>query len=554
MKYGSSNTNTFWNANGGSFAATRVGYTITPAQAWVRDGDNQTFDETINYAATDVCPNLANGNEEVTLKVKWLGNLCTITFDPNGGTFNSNASNTTKTLRYGTPTTGTFWNANGGTYDATRVGYAIEPAQAWFRTTDNKTFDETANYAGEDVCQNLASGDKTVTLKVKWVAKSIKVTFNCNSGSGTTSKTYVAGATGNKFINPCTKSGYTMLGWSASNDATSATWSPENGVTDNWISNNSPEKTIYAVWAKNYTLSYDKNGGTGGSTTATTCLHGRDCTVATNGFKKTGYTFTGWNTKADGTGTAYANGSTIQLTSNKTLYARWRINVVKIRYKINSGETIDTGTGQGFTNVNGFATKNGTNIIHTVRYGESMGDAGLADYNNSTWLNISRNHNCVAISGSQWKSGTKTYNQATVYTASQLCSTIADGDCTLDLSVNWGHVATIKYNMNGGSLNSTHGSTIGHSGQWITVSSSTEALRLYHGCTTSDDGLANYNNTTYININKPSGKNNPASGREWNTKANGTGTNYNQATVYRGSDFCNAATADCTKELYVNWR
>ena len=318
MNYGSSNTNTFWNANGGSFAATRAGYTITPAQAWVRDGDNQTFDETINYAATD----------EVTLKVKWLGNLCTITFDPNGGTFNSNASNTTKTLRYGTPTTNTFWNANGGTYNAARVGYTIEPAQAWFRTTDNKTFDETANYAGEDVCPNLASGNKSVTLKVNWVAKSVKVTFNCNHGSGTTNKTYIAGAPGNKFINPCTRNGYTMLGWSASNTATSQTWSPLNGVTDNWISNNSPEKTIYAVWAREYTVTYKGGSNTTGSTPSTKCAYGQPITTADNGFKKPHYTFKNWEGKPD------------TCTGNVELTAAWRPNVAKIEYQTNSKNAV----------------------------------------------------------------------------------------------------------------------------------------------------------------------------------------------------------------------
>ena len=41
---------------------------------------------------------------------------------------------------------------------------------------------------------------------------------------------------------------------------------------------------------------------------------------------RTKYTFMGWNTKADGTGTTYAAGSTIRLTSNLTLYAQWTEN------------------------------------------------------------------------------------------------------------------------------------------------------------------------------------------------------------------------------------
>ncbi len=425
----------------------------------------------------------------------------------------------------------------------TKVGYDFN---GWNK---NKTGGESTKVT-EDTIANT-----NLTAYAQWSPKKLKVTFDCNGGSTNQEQTFTYGVENQQFNKLCTKTGYTLLGWAGKSDATEKNWNVASNVTDNWIDNNSPTKTIYAVWDKaSYTLSYDKNQGDGGSTASTTCVHGENCTVATNGFTRTGYTFTGWNTKADGTGTNYASGATIKITSNTTLYAKWRINVVKIRYKVNSGETLDTGTGQGFTNVNGFATKGGSNVIHTVKYGESIGSAGLADYNNKSWLNISRDYNCIAMSGIEWKSTSNTYSQSTVYTASQLCSTIATGDCTLDLSVNWGKIVTIKYNMNGGSLASSHGDSIGHSGQWITVSGNTEALKLYNGCATSSGGLANYNNSTYINIKKPSGKNNPTAKKEWNTASNGSGTDYDQAKVYRGSDFCNAKTTNCTRNLYVHWK
>ena len=46
-------------------------------------------------------------------------------------------------------------------------------------------------------------------------------------------------------------------------------------------------------------------------------------TVPDNPFTRDGYKFTGWNTAADGSGTAYAAGETITPTGNITLYARW---------------------------------------------------------------------------------------------------------------------------------------------------------------------------------------------------------------------------------------
>jgi uncharacterized repeat protein (TIGR02543 family)/LPXTG-motif cell wall-anchored protein len=38
---------------------------------------------------------------------------------------------------------------------------------------------------------------------------------------------------------------------------------------------------------------------------------------------KSGYTFAGWNSRADGTGTTYAAGSSILPVANTTLYAKW---------------------------------------------------------------------------------------------------------------------------------------------------------------------------------------------------------------------------------------
>ena len=46
-------------------------------------------------------------------------------------------------------------------------------------------------------------------------------------------------------------------------------------------------------------------------------------TIATNTFTRDGYTFSGWNTAADGSGTSYADGGSITLNANVTLYAQW---------------------------------------------------------------------------------------------------------------------------------------------------------------------------------------------------------------------------------------
>ena len=73
-------------------------------------------------------------------------------------------------------------------------------------------------------------------------------------------------------------------------------------------------------------LTYDANGGEGAIDSATG-VAGESMTVAENGFTRNDYIFTGWNTQADGKGTAYKAGDSFTLTDKDTvLYAQWSKN------------------------------------------------------------------------------------------------------------------------------------------------------------------------------------------------------------------------------------
>ena len=88
------------------------------------------------------------------------------------------------------------------------------------------------------------------------------------------------------------------------------------------------------------TLKYDGNGNTGGSAPAGTVYYnkGTNATAASNTYTKTGYHFTGWNTKANGTGTSYAAGATnVAMSSNITLYAQWTPNNYTVTFDKNGG-------------------------------------------------------------------------------------------------------------------------------------------------------------------------------------------------------------------------
>ena len=76
-----------------------------------------------------------------------------------------------------------------------------------------------------------------------------------------------------------------------------------------------------------YTVTYDANGGSGTMTDKNSpYADGAAATVLTNGFTRSRYTFTGWNTEPDGSGRPYAEGVSIKMLSNVVLYAQWTRN------------------------------------------------------------------------------------------------------------------------------------------------------------------------------------------------------------------------------------
>lgn len=76
-----------------------------------------------------------------------------------------------------------------------------------------------------------------------------------------------------------------------------------------------------------YTVTYDGNGADSGRTADITAYTpGEVATVKANGYTCDGCTFTGWNTKADGSGISYAEGGSIKMLGNVVLYAQWTRN------------------------------------------------------------------------------------------------------------------------------------------------------------------------------------------------------------------------------------
>ena len=78
-----------------------------------------------------------------------------------------------------------------------------------------------------------------------------------------------------------------------------------------------------------YTVTYNSNGGTGTMTDSNSPYNaGSTVTTLSNTFTKDGYSFTGWNTADNGSGTDYTEGATFTINANTTLYAQWEEIIV----------------------------------------------------------------------------------------------------------------------------------------------------------------------------------------------------------------------------------
>ncbi|MBR3648045.1 MAG: InlB B-repeat-containing protein [Paludibacteraceae bacterium] len=126
------------------------------------------------------------------------------------------------------------------------------------------------------------------------------------------------------------KDGYVFKGWDTDESADEVVYVENNTFNIN------AETTLYAVWAPVYTVTYNANGAEGDvPADANKYENGAEVTVLGQGaLVKEGYAFAGWNTQADGMGTAYAAAATFAMGSaNVVLYAQWnRIVTIHFAY------------------------------------------------------------------------------------------------------------------------------------------------------------------------------------------------------------------------------
>ena len=334
---------------------TRTGYTFA---SWtLTSGDGTISGNSFTFKASDA-----------TLTATWTANEYKLLFNKNDSSatwenisgFTAEGSNYYLMVTYDKPI--------GSMPTVKKSGYNFA---GWFNASSGGT-----QYTENTLWTTAGS----VTLYAQYTYNSYTLTIDKNNGEGLLSVTKGYGET--YTLPSVSKTGYTFSKWEKTSGAGTL-----SGAIFTMGEGNA---TITAYWTKNkYTVTYEGNGATGGSTAQSTFEYDTQSTLRPNGFVRTGYQFGGWNTRADGQGTSYTDGHLVLnwTTTNGasfTLYAMWE----SIRYTV-----IFDGSGGIIQAIDGFSGVTGkTTSSATYQYNSTFGvlpTVKLKGYTFTGWQNES---------------------------------------------------------------------------------------------------------------------------------------------------------------------
>lgn len=263
-----------------------------------------------------------------TLYACWAGNAQTLTYHGNGATGGNTAVQSGKTGDELTT------NANGFTRD----GYTFV---RWDTAKDGSG---TAYGEGKNGVSQYVMKPAGNDLYAIWKANPASIVYRNGYPNTTGSTPDTTGSTGDTVTvsqNGFDRPGYTFTGWSTSKRGDPSLQPGDKHTLEPRTT------TVWAQWkADPAHLVYNSNIGTVGSETKTVDgVVDQTVKTITNPFDRPGYTFSGWNTQADGKGKAYDPGADCTLTANdkstpkntSVLYAQWTINKVTLKFDPNGG-------------------------------------------------------------------------------------------------------------------------------------------------------------------------------------------------------------------------
>ena len=263
-----------------------------------------------------------------TLYACWAGTAQTLAYHGNGATGGNTAVQSGKTGDELTT------NANGFTRDGytfVRWDTAKDGSGTAYGEGKNGVSQYVMKPAGNDLYAIWKANPATIQYRNDWP----NTTGSTPDTTGNTGDTVTISQ--NSFDRP----GYTFTGWSTSKRGDPSLQPGDKHTLEPRTT------TVWAQWkADPAHLVYNSNIGTVGSETKTVDgVVDQTVKTITNPFDRPGYTFSGWNTQADGKGKAYDPGADCTLTANdkstpkntSVLYAQWTINKVTLKFDPNGG-------------------------------------------------------------------------------------------------------------------------------------------------------------------------------------------------------------------------
>ncbi|MBR5423932.1 MAG: InlB B-repeat-containing protein, partial [Clostridia bacterium] len=435
----------------------------------------------------------------------------------------------------------------------------------------------TGYKAGNVTIQPVTS---SYNMYAKWTQHAYTITYkdSLDSTYSSTQTYYIENSAGATIKAALSKTGYDWAGWKCTSATAPHNWTANQIYTAGTsLTNKYGDVTLTAQWnGHQYTVAYNGNkpNGASGSVTGVpgsqTKTYGTNLTLTSSKPSLTGWTFTGWNTAADGSGTTYAAGGTLDHDyasasgATVTLYAKWSRNTYTVHFNGNgstSGSTGDASGNQAFTydtaqqlSPNGFIRS--YRVTYKYNYTNSPAD---------TTADAAATFNGWATSAS----GAKVYNDK------QSVTNLATSG-TFQLYANWTlNSVTLPtptrtgYDFDGWYDAATGGTKIGNGGASYTPEAN---ITLYahwtkqtykfaynantpSNATASVDmhGLTNTQKTYSVNVNLSSTQ--PTltgwTFAGWNTKADGTGTTFAAGALINNDDLFPGKNG--TVNLYAKW-
>ena len=396
----------------------------TKKYTYTKTTEDQSATITVYVATTSAGSNVQS--KGVTFTIPALASF-NITFQSNGSAY------TTKTCYYG--------KSVSLPSEPSLTGYTFKEWNTASNGTGTKVTSSTTFTKATTVYAIFTKNSYTLTATSTGPIETTGTTLTGNIASGTAGWTG-SGNTATKVI-PYNDQ-YSTLPVVSAVGHHATTWELTNGI-DVSISTQmgAADTTIQPYWVRNtYTIIYDGNGNTGGSTASSSHTYNVPKTLTANGYTKTNYTFQGWATTQDKAAAEiveYTDGKSVSnLTDSDngevTLYAVWKLNTRTLTLDANGG-TI---------NANSAWSGSGNIVTKTLTVGNPYGSLPWASLSRAGYVKKQNN------SGSSGNSTTNTCWYTAKSGGNNVTSTITIENNNVTIYAQWTALTyTINFYKNG---------------------------------------------------------------------------------------------------------